>query len=97
MHFYHTCRMPQCFKDLSIQTVPCLTFPSLTCLARGLSQVLRSLGFSIKPELPFVYLLNYLKALAATPNVAAAGISLFLCLWPLDSVPAYALHRRTLV
>ena len=38
-----------------------------------LCRLLKALGFSIKPELPFAYLLNYLKSLAASPQLAAAG------------------------
>jgi len=60
-------------------------------------QVLRSLGFSIKPELPFVYLLNYLKALAATPNVAAAGMLRLLCLKPRHACLAFAFHPHALI
>jgi hypothetical protein len=42
----------------------------------GEQEVLRALGFSIQPPLPFNFLLNYLKALDATPMLSAASFSI---------------------
>lgn len=42
-------------------------------LVEGEHHLLKTLGFTIKPELPFAYLLNYLKALSAPGNVACFG------------------------
>lgn len=42
-------------------------------LVEGEHHLLKALGFTIKPELPFAYLLNYLKALSAPGNVACFG------------------------
>jgi len=38
--------------------------------------VLRTLGFCIQPPLPFNYLLNYLKALNATPMLSGAAFAI---------------------
>jgi hypothetical protein len=36
-------------------------------------RLLKGMGFSVKPELPFSYLLNYLKSLSAPRQLACAG------------------------
>ena len=54
--------------------------------------ILRSLGFGVRPELPFAYLLNYLRALAASPALSAVAHSLLVESFDVNLAARHAPH-----